>query len=313
MKTLAERITTVVLCLWLGFTIGINRTALPAAALASRIDVPVTAPELTSGPCKDYVGVLVGKNTAQIAPRAPGRITAFKVRVGDHVKRGETLAELDSSAAAADLSAARAATKEAEAQAVRAAHRLQLAEEERKAAESLGSYASRQDLSSHQQEEKVAVANLAAAQAVLEGRRQTARRAERELLEYSLRAPFDGRVSRRYLDIGALLTAATPILEITDDSERILRFAVPSADRQQVVAGGQVRVNFDSWQGTLTGSIRRVAPEVDPVSDTILVEAELHDSGHALAVGSIARVSIGCPRGSGAPWRSPFNVEDSAR
>jgi RND family efflux transporter MFP subunit len=298
MKSVAGLVATAMLCGWVGFTIGVNRTARLAPRMPARSEVegPIEGPK-TAACQQDYVGVVVGRNSAQLASRSAGRIVALSADVGDTVKRGQQLALLESQLLEADLAAARAGIVEAEARSLRAAHELALATAERRSAEQLGGYVSRQDLLVHQQQEKVAAANLSAARAVLEGKRQVARRSEREARESVVRAPFDGRVSRRYLDVGAVVALGAPILEVTNDSERILRFAVPAKEGRTMSVGSTVTTALDGGGPPTNASIKTVAPAVDLASDTIVAEAEFPDQRRLPAVGTVARVRLECSPG----------------
>jgi multidrug resistance efflux pump len=98
---------------------------------------------------------------------------------------------------------------------------------------------------------------------------------ERELSQTSLVAPFRGQISLVYREAGAQAGPSKPVVRLVDTSSSFVRFAVPPVDVAAFRTGVSVEVVLDGVGVTLAATVRDVAPEVDPPSGKIFVEAEI--------------------------------------
>ena len=116
---------------------------------------------------------------------------------------------------------------------------------------------------------------------------------EARLASSRILAPFDGRVARRYLDAGANAAAGTPVVRLISSQALLSRFAVPP-DRASIPLGAEVRIEIETPRLVLSGSVERVAPEIDAASQMVFVEALISDTSQELNVtsGALARVSL---------------------
>ena len=88
--------------------------------------------------------------------------------------------------------------------------------------------------------------------------------AERQLGRTEITAPLSGRISKRFVDQGAMVAAATPIYTIVDDAQFEFRAAVTSADFGKLHVGQKVTVTADALPGFKTeGEVNRIAPQID--------------------------------------------------
>jgi membrane fusion protein (multidrug efflux system) len=121
------------------------------------------------------------------------------------------------------------------------------------------------------------------------------------MLDYTkVRAPYNGIITARFVDPGALIQAATssatqavPLLTIMDAS--ILRFYVnvPQEDSPYVKKGTPVTIVLKSIGGkTLEATVTRSTMSLDPGTRTMLVEIDVPNPGHALAPGMFAEVIL---------------------
>jgi multidrug resistance efflux pump len=117
---------------------------------------------------------------------------------------------------------------------------------------------------------------------------------QQTLTNTEIRAPFTGVVAVRYADPGAIVSQIKPIVRLVSD-DRFLRFAVPEEQRSALRVGLPVHASFDSQRLAASGTVEKVAPEVDPASGTVFVEAALNGSEKLkdqLPSGSVATVSL---------------------
>jgi RND family efflux transporter MFP subunit len=193
------------------------------------------------------------------------RVTALNVDVGEQVREGEVLLELDHRSLDSDLQQANAALAEAEAGVALA--RANLARGE-------GLVKDRY-ISASQLDELRAVRTQA------EARRNTARAARdaaqlrRDFAE--LRAPADGVISRRLVQPGQVVAAGTELLRLIRDGRLEWRAELPEDDLARVEPGATVQL--PSSAGTVTGRIRAVSPGVDSQTRTGTLYADLPEPG----------------------------------
>jgi len=166
------------------------------------VDPVVRTPLVATVP---VVGRFVATRRSVVSARAAGAVASVAVQVGERVRAGQVLARLDAQVAAAvrDESAAVAATRRAE---------LDLARMERRRLEPLrNSAASRANFENARQQEAIARARLAQAEAA----------ASRARLNHDytvITAPYDGVVTRKYAEAGAHLAVGGPVVDLLDDN-----------------------------------------------------------------------------------------------
>lgn len=109
-------------------------------------------------------------------------------------------------------------------------------------------------------------------------------------------APFDGVVTRRYTDPGAMIQAGTasqamPLLRLSDNYRLRLDFPVSVDYVQDIRVGDPVQVSIDSLGGkTLVGKISRYTHKVDDTTRTMTAEMEVGNSNLELIPGMYATV-----------------------
>lgn len=122
-----------------------------------------------------------------------------------------------------------------------------------------------------------------------------------------LRAPFDGRITARYVDQGALLSAATSsttsaqeIVEVADTS-RVRIFVYPGQlDATRVHEGDVVSFWSDAEPARRrTDEIVRIAHALDPRTRTMLAEIEVDNADESLRPGSYVHVEVTIPTTNG--------------
>jgi RND family efflux transporter MFP subunit len=252
-----------------------------------------------------FLGVILARESVDVAARHEGRITAVHVRIGDSVPQGGHIASLDVRTLGLDLDMAAADLRVAQAERDKAGVELAQAEErlERKQKLSAEALVSGEELSTAQYQKKLAEVRVAVTEAELSRKRARIEQLRQTRQDADIRAPFAGVVAGRFVDPGANVTPETSIVRLNSMAEPFVRFAVPEPKRARLRAG--LRVVVEVGEGAAEGSvaagssvhgtIEKIAPEVDAASRMVLVEAKLDLPGDAksrLYSGAIARVSV---------------------
>jgi RND family efflux transporter MFP subunit len=193
------------------------------------------------------------------------RLREVRVNVGDVVKKGQVLAVFDPDVVNADLAQAGAALQEAEANAAAATADAQRA----RALQSSGAM-SEQEVTRYITAERTAGARVAAARATL---------SQQQLrLKYTqVVAPDSGIVSSRSATVGAVAAVGTELFRLIRQGRLEWRAEVTAAELPRMKPGLKALVKAASG-ATITGTVRTVAPTVDPQSRVALVYVDLPPS-----------------------------------
>jgi len=193
------------------------------------------------------------------------RLREVRVNVGDVVKKGEVLAVFDADVVNADLAQAKAALQEAEANAAAA----QADAGRARALKSSGAL-SEQQITQYITAERTAAARVAAARATL---------SQQQLrLKYTqVVAPDSGIVSARNATVGAVAGVGTELFRMIRQGRLEWRAEVTAAELPRMKPGLKAEVKAASGT-TVKGTVRTVAPTVDPQSRVALVYVDLPPS-----------------------------------
>jgi RND family efflux transporter MFP subunit len=247
-----------------------------------------------AAPGNGFLGVILARSSADVAPRFEGKLKAVHVRLGDVVAAGALIATLDVPSLRFDLSMAEASLKAAEVDQERAAIELAQAEEQlnRRKTLSDASLASAEDLATSGYQRKLAASRLESARAQVAERRGRVGLLRKDNADAEIRAPFEGIVAARYVDPGANVAPSTPIVRLISARDLFVRFAVPEGSASNLSAGAEVTISAGGT--TLRGKVDKVAPEIDAASRMIVVEAKIDAelSSTPLRSGEMVRVSI---------------------
>ena len=237
-------------------------------------------------------GTLQAYYDAQLYSRVPGYVHAWYKDIGAHVKKGDVLALIDTpeldqqiTQARADLGAAVSAQKLSSVTAQRWNSLLPLDAVSRQDAEEKNT-----DLASKAGATKAAQANLDRLLATKEFAKIT--------------VPFDGVVTRRTADIGALVSAGPaasgdPLFAVADTHALRVYANVPQSYSAQIVPGMQVTLTVPEYPGkTFNAKLVSTSNAISTQSSTLLVEFEADNTAGLLKPGDYARVSMGLPGGS---------------
>jgi multidrug efflux system membrane fusion protein len=111
-----------------------------------------------------------------------------------------------------------------------------------------------------------------------------------------VRAPFDGELGVRHIEVGQFLTAGTQIVTLTDLSTLYANFTVTEKDSAALKVGQTVRILVDAYPGrTFEGKITTIEPQIATDTRNIRVQATLDNPDHILKPGMFATTTVVLP------------------
>ena len=223
-------------------------------------------------------GTVRSWRTAPLAAQVMANVVAVNVREGDAVRRGQVLIVMDASQFRASADRGVALLQAAEHEIASAQSDLDLAKSD------LGrlDYLYKKEIISAREYDQArakfdsATARLATARANRE-QAAAALNQDKILLGYtSVLAPFNGVVTERRVDPGALATPGMPLLTVEEAGHYRLEVTVDERDLKYVHQGESVPVHFDAFDGSpLSGKIVQIVPAADPASRSFVVKLDL--------------------------------------
>ncbi|MGA8707714.1 MAG: efflux RND transporter periplasmic adaptor subunit [Steroidobacteraceae bacterium] len=267
----------------------------------ARITV-VTVKAQLSGAGEELVlpGVVQAYIEAPIYARTSGYLRRWYTDIGAHVKKGELLAEIDTPEVDRQLSQARADLNTAQAN-------LALS---RTTNDRWKALLATQSVSQQDADEKAG--DAAAKQAMEQSAAQNvARLNDLESFKRVL-APFDGVVTARNTDIGALINAGqaagSELFEVADTEELRIYAQVPEAYAATITAGLQTELHFTEHPGkSYPAEAVRTSNALDPTARTLQVELHLDNKDGEIFPGAYAEVHFKLPS-STQTLRLPANT-----
>lgn len=247
---------------------------------------------------------------APVLARADGYIAQRLVDIGDKVKAGQRLAEIDAPELTDQVSQAEAAEQQAEAALEQATANVQQGttdmELARITAQRSGTLVAkgavaRQDDDQYQAQYKAKLAALQSLEKAVDVQRANIAAAKsnlarlRKMEEYRMVvAPFDGVITQRNVDVGALVnTGSTLLYRIAQVGTLRTYVNVPQTYADSIRAGQAATLTVSNLPGRqFAGTVARSANALDPSSRTLLVEVHVPNADNALLPGMYAQVEL---------------------
>lgn len=251
------------------------------------------APSVSARPERGALGLIMPREEADVAALTAGQLLSVSVGIGDRVRAGDLLATLDSSLATASLAAA-----EAKLGSARARHEVGLAEsrsatarEQRVASLHAQKLVSAEELENAVRDREVSRLKALALQASLEERAASVSRLKAKRALFEVRAPFDGTVVACYADAGAAVSERQTIVRLISSEDLFVRFSASKHILGGLELGVHVCLRIEGAQAAeALAVVERIAPEVDPATQLMIVEARILESKQQLIAGQIVRV-----------------------
>jgi multidrug efflux pump subunit AcrA (membrane-fusion protein) len=301
-----------------------------AAAREEKVDLPaVTVAQVRVAP-KDTEVTLPGDTSAltetSIYARAAGYVRKRYVDIGDHVREGQLMAEIDAPELDDQVAQARAAVAQAQQQIAQARASVVQAQSQRDLAKitaqrynnlvTKGAVA-RQDADTQQSLYTTSDALVAAQEASLNASEENLKQAQSNLDRVTalqafktVKAPFNGIVTARNIDAGALISASgagqgTSPMSMTGiasaNGNEMFRVAqigtmrilvsVPQTNAPGIHIGMPTELSVNEFPGRkFNGKVTRTTSSLDPGSRTLLVEVQVPNGDGKLLPGMYTEV-----------------------
>src|SRR6476660_1733460 len=216
------------------------------------------------------VGDLAAVHQVNVTSDVSGRITDIMFTAGSNVKAGSPLVQLFDGPDQGDLASFKAQATVAQ---------LSLDRAKQLASRQFGPQAT---VDQAQAAYDQANAGIAKTQAIIS--------------QKLVRAPFDGELGVRRVEVGQFLTAGTQIVSLTDLSELYANFTVTEKDSGNLKVGQTVRISVDAYPGrTFEGKITAIEPQISTDTRNIRVQATIANPERILKPGMFATTTVVLP------------------
>jgi RND family efflux transporter MFP subunit len=266
------------------------------------VDVVIARPA-TAGQDLVLPGETAAWYETTIYARVNGYVAKWLVDIGDHVKKGQLLATIETPELDAELEAARAQLKASEAQvgARKAEAEFSKTTNERWRDSPKG-VVSDQEREAKRADYESSEARLYAADAQVNLDKSKVDQYS-ALTEFKqVKAPFDGTITERKIDIGNLVTAGsgsttTPLYRMAQtDPLRVFVDVPQSASGELMNAGAPAEIRATgAVGGVFSGKIARSAESINAQARTMRVEVDMPNANHALVPGMYVNIAFRLP------------------
>lgn len=243
----------------------------------------------SAGGVHEYAAEVKARTESRLGFRVGGKMVARTAEVGQRVRAGQVLAQLDATDLKLGQDAAQAAARAAQTQ-------FDLAAAEFKRYQELRAQGFISGLELERRE-----ATLKAQKAQLDQALAQARVQGNQAAYAALVATAAGVVTATEAEVGTVLAAGTPVLRLAHDGPRDAVFAVPEdgAAAMRALQGKTGALKVRLWGSTalLPATVREVAAAADPVTRTFLVKADV--GAAAVQLGQTVTVLAELPRREG--------------
>src|SRR6266851_1910167 len=271
----------------------------PAAAVAPRVAV-VKAVLVDAARQLTLPAALVADQQTLVYARANGYVSRWLVDIGDRVKKGQLLVQLDTPELDKQLTQAKASLTQtmaalAQAQANRDYAYITSKREAQLFAKSL---ISAQENDQALTQARVWDANVNAAKATVAAQRASVGQLEQLVSFGKVYAPYDGTITRRLVDVGTLVNAgaganAAALFEIASTDPMEAFVDVPQVFAPSVRVGADAKIAVRNFRGRVfSGRVTRTAGALDAASRTLRTEVDLPNPKGELLAGMYVDVSL---------------------
>ena len=267
----------------------------------------------------DVVGTLTAVDQVTVSSEADGTVRAIVADLGDRVKAGQVLVRLDNErqqyafqqqqAALARTLAQYGATdpqhlpepdntpdvRRASAELVQARSAFDRAKEllRRELVSQQAFDDAQAELQTKQAGHEVALQNSRNLRASIQASEAAMKLADRQLRDTEIRAPFDGVVERRLINLGELVREQMPVMAIVRLDPLKVTAEIPEKMAPWIDNGRPVEMHVDAYPTRIfTGKVTRISPAVNTGTRAFPFEAIVPNSEGILKPGTFARVHV---------------------
>jgi RND family efflux transporter MFP subunit len=261
-------------------------------------------------------GEFIPFQEVELHAKVAGYIRKINVDIGDKVRTGQVLATLEIPELTAQVSGAEAGVRHSQEEIALAKSEVARAQADhtalhvayerlKQAAAARPGMIAQQEIDDAQAKDSASEAQVAVAKATLSAQMQQVDIAKAEHLHYSslasysqITAPFDGIVTWRYADTGALIQAGTsnagsmPVVKVAEVKVLRLRIPVPESLAGYVREGDTADVKVQATGDHFTGKVVRTTGALDRTTRSLQVEVDVPNPKSKLTPGMYADVSL---------------------
>jgi len=296
------------------------RAGVPSGASEPRNDIPFAAVaparRETIANSLSIAGQFMPYQNVDLHAKVAGYIRKIYVDIGDHVHQGQVLAVLEIPELVAEVDEAKASVHHAEEEILRAQSDVSRAEADNVALHANAvrlvntdkarpGLIAQQELDDATAKDRSSQAQVDAAKSSLAAAKQQLAVAKANQQHYSalsdysrIVAPYDGVVTWRFSDTGALVQAGTsntsglPIVTLAEIDVLRLRIPVPESLTSKVRIGDSADVHVQATGEHFTGKVTRFTDSLDPSTRTMQVEIDVPNPAYHLQPGMYADVRL---------------------
>ena len=237
----------------------------PPVAVETTTAQLVAVPQELTG-----IGTIQAVHQVTVAPEVGGRVVAILFQSGAHIAAQAPLVQLNDAPDLGDLANYRA-------QALNAQVNLQRA----------------QKLVGRQFETQV---NVDLNKAQLDEAQGLIAKTEAQIAQKLIRAPFDGELGIRQIDLGQYLNPGGAVVTLTDLDTLYLNFSLPEQNLDKLKLGQTVDVTVDAYPGRIfKADLTAIEPQISTDTRAISLQATLPNPGHLLLPGMSANAAVELP------------------
>lgn len=286
---------------------------------AAELPVVATVPVVRTDLFRDLTltGELLPFQEVEVMAKVAGYVQRIHVDVGDTVRQGQVLAELEIPEMKDDVLRASATVERSRADLERARKEFERAEKAREITrltysriasvfQSQPGLVAQQEVDDAQSKDQVAEAQVATARSALDTAREQIKVGEADrgkaqtLLQYArVTAPFDGVITKRYANHGAMVQAgvasqsqAMPVVRLSQNHLLRLVLAIPESVAGTIKPGTPVTVRVPSLKQEFPGRISRSSERVATATRTMHTEVDVPNPSRRLIPGMFAEVTL---------------------
>jgi RND family efflux transporter MFP subunit len=269
-------------------------------------------------------GEFVPFQEVELHAKVAGFIRHINVDIGDRVRAGQVLATLEVPELNAQVSGAEAGVRHSQEEIALARSEVIRAEANhtalhmaadrlRQAAAARPGMIAQQELDDAEAKDRASEAQVAVAKSTVAAQEQQMDMAKAERMHYAsladyskITAPFDGVVTWRYADTGALIQAGTsnagsmPVVKVAEVAKLRLRIPVPESLAGYVRDGDVADVRVQATGDHFTGKVVRTTGALDRATRSLQVEVDVANPKGKLTPGMYADVTLGIEGNSDA-------------
>lgn len=246
--------------------------------------IPVKVTSVTSGDIKENfitTGTVEAVESASISSKVSGRVLAVRVRLGDHVSKGQTLVSLDKEDFNHQLNQAKATLAQAEVNFKQSRDNFN-----RKQKLFTQQIISQQEFDAAQNEMEIAATQLKQAQVGIA-------MIETQLRNTEIQAPINGFIGRRMVNEGEMVSPGVPLIELVDLSRVYITVNLSDSYITQVTRGQKVQVSITTApKRYYHGTVYHISPVADPETKTFPVKIILDNTSNVFKEGMLAEVRM---------------------